>query len=220
MFNLLQVIHLSGDTATDAANIVEMLDGIGTRLPKVRAARAGLTLPRALNGGQVLWRLSFASEQDCWSCVESPAWRTSIAPVLAAERGVIVDRVEYSMDFCDVSPGRDRGGIWRCLVLAVDPRAALCDVRQLEVDLMLMPAHVTSIRNWALGRARYSDGRRRWTHVWEQEFDSIEGLEGEYMTNPIHWGVVDRWFDPECPERIVDPHLIHAAFAIDAAVIT
>ena len=39
------------------------------------------------------------------------------------------------------------------------------------------------------------------------------------MLDPIHWGLVDGWFDPECPQRIVDPFLIHAAFAIKSAVI-
>jgi hypothetical protein len=219
VFNLLQVINLGHRAPTAPAGLLGMLNDIGPRLPLVRAARAGLTLPRALNGGQLMWRLSFASEQDCWSCLESQTWCTSIAPVLSTESGANVDRVQYSMDFCDVSRGRNRNGIWRCLVLAVDPCADIRDVRQLERDLMLMPAHVASIRNWALGRARCSQGRRRWSHVWEQEFDSVEDLEGEYMANPIHWGLVDRWFDPECPERIVDPHLIHAAFAIDTAVI-
>jgi hypothetical protein len=64
-----------------------------------------------------------------------------------------------------------------------------------------------------------SSGRRSWTHVWEQEFDDVAGLEGPYMLDPIHWGLVDGWFDPECPQRIVDPFLIHAAFAIKQAVI-
>jgi hypothetical protein len=82
-----------------------------------------------------------------------------------------------------------------------------------------MPSHVSVIKNWAMGHVIASEGRRRWTHVWEQEFDSVQGLEGEYMIHPIHWGLVDGWFDPECPQRVVDPFLIHAAMPIDTAVI-
>jgi hypothetical protein len=39
------------------------------------------------------------------------------------------------------------------------------------------------------------------------------------MMHPVHWGLVDGWFDPECPQRIVDPFLIHAAFDIRQGVI-
>jgi len=78
---------------------------------------------------------------------------------------------------------------------------------------------VQSIRNWTLGAVVASGGRRRWTHVWEQEFVDVSGLEGEYMVHPVHWGLVDGWFDPECPQRIVDPMLIHAAMDISGAVI-
>ena len=29
------------------------------------------------------------------------------------------------------------------------------------------------------------------------------------MLSPYHWGLVDGWFDPECPQRVVDTHLAH-----------
>ena len=40
-------------------------------------------------------------------------------------------------------------------------------------------------------------GTSAWTHVFEQEFTDVEGLMGPYLMHPIHWAVVDRWFDPE-----------------------
>lgn len=28
--------------------------------------------------------------------------------------------------------------------------------------------------------------------------------------HPVHWGSVDRWFDPECPEVIVRERVCHS----------
>lgn len=219
MFNLLKVIDLDpGLPATEEEHLLKVLAESGESLPGVKAARASKTLPRALNGGRLMWRLVFNSEHDYKACLLSKQWRTKIAPVLAPARGVSVDSVAYQPAFWRTSLRR-RGGIWRCLVLSVEANARAEDVRQLEKDLLLMPEHVSTIRNWALGHVVSALGRRRWTHVWEQEFDDVQGLEGEYMMHPIHWGLVDGWFDPECPQRIVDPFLIHAAFAIEETVI-
>jgi hypothetical protein len=38
------------------------------------------------------------------------------------------------------------------------------------------------------------------------------------LMHPIHWAVVDRWFDPECPEVIVRDRVCHSFCALpDAA---
>jgi Stress responsive A/B Barrel Domain len=220
MFNLLQVIHFDPDQPQiRQLQLLELLAAAGRSLPGVRSARVGKTLPRSLNGGDLMWRLGFACERDYWACISSARWRAQITPALLPEQGIFADSLAYCVDYSDTTRSQAGGGIWRCLVMATDIRASAHDVRQLQADLMLMPNHVATIRNWALGHVVSAQGRRRWTHVWEQEFDSVEGLEGEYMINPIHWGVVDGWFDPECPQRIVDPFLIHAAFAVDESVI-
>jgi hypothetical protein len=220
MFNLLHVIDLGKAASADAADqMVHLLTDECASLPGVVSAKAGKTLPRALNGGHVMWRLGFLSEQDYWNCQASSPWRSKIIPALAPFEGVFIDSVAYRADQSDVSAGRSREGIWRCLVLAVDTKAPYEHVRQFEQDMLLMPKYVPSIRNWALGHVVSSQGRRRWTHVWEQEFDDITGLERDYMAHPIHWGLVDGWYDPECPQRIVDTLCIQGAFAIDEALI-
>lgn len=220
MFNMLHVIHFDSALSNDVPDqLVALLAARGESLPCVRASSVGRTLPRALNGGQLMWRVAFASEGEYWNCVSSNEWRSEIRPVLDSDRVSSVDSVAYRVDFSNAQSGRDRDGLWRCLVFSVEADASAGDVRQLERDLLLMPQHVSVIRNWALGRVVTAHGRRRWSHVWEQEFDDAQGLEGEYMTHPIHWGLVDGWFDPESPQRIVDPFLIHAAFAIREAII-
>ncbi|WP_174273945.1 hypothetical protein [Sphingomonas bacterium] len=54
--------------------------------------------------------------------------------------------------------------------------------------------------------------------MWEQEFDTADALRGPYLFDPIHWGHFDAWFDVECPEWIVDPHLIHCVAASGGAI--
>lgn len=221
MFNLLHVIDLPpGGSAGDAAQVLsaELADA-GRALQGVVNSAAGKTLPRDISGGSLMWRLAFASEQDHWAARASKQWRDGIAPLLMPERAAVLDSIAYRSGLSDSSIGRKAPGIWRCLVLSVDAGTPAHTIRQFERDTVLMPRHVSAIRNWSMGHVAAGEGRRRWTHVWEQEFDDIAGLEGEYMTHPIHWGLVDGWFDPECPQRIVDPFLIHAAFEIGDAVI-
>jgi hypothetical protein len=221
MFNLLNVIDLGPDAAPDAADrMVHLLNGEAAALPGVVSALAGRTLPRALNGGHLMWRVAFGSEEDYWACRASSRWRSQIAPALSPATGVTLDSIAYHVDVSDVSAGRSGEGIWRCLVLSVTPNAPVEHVRQFEKDLLLMPSQVSAIRNWAFGHVASSEGHRRWSCVWEQEFDDIAGLEGEYMMHPIHWGLVDSWCDLECPQHIMDAYLIHAAFPIREAVIT
>jgi hypothetical protein len=93
-----------------------------------------------------------------------------------------------------------RNGIWRTLLFSVRPDARAEHVAALERDLLRMPHYMPGIRNWQLGRI-VSDSA--WTHVWQQEFECVEDLQGEYLMHPFHWGRVDRWFDPEFPEWIV-----------------
>jgi hypothetical protein len=219
-FNLLSVIDFAPDAAKGAADrLVALLAERGPALPGVRSSAAGRTLPRALNGGEVLWRVAFASERHCWHAYASKAFQEAIMPALSPAQGAIVDWMAYDADHFDVGRSQGKTGLWRCLCIAVDDGTPAPQIRQFERDLLEMPGPVQSIRNWTLGAVVASGGRRRWTHVWEQEFVDVAGLEGEYMVHPVHWGLVDGWFDPECPQRIVDPMLIHAAMDISGAVI-
>jgi hypothetical protein len=217
MFNMLKVIDLGPATSeNDAQALCDRLTTAGTALPGIRSQVAGKTLPRAINGGQVMWRAVFATESDYWSCLASPQWRTTIDLLISP---FSIDSVIYRTGIADCSAGRQSEGIWRCLVVSVDSGTLANTIRQFEKDLLLMPTFVSAIRNWALSPIILASGHRKWTHIWEQEFDDVTGLEGGYMLHPIHWGLVDGWFDPECPQRIVDPWLIHASINISGAVI-
>ncbi|WP_321819068.1 MULTISPECIES: Dabb family protein [unclassified Burkholderia] len=92
-------------------------------------------------------------------------------------------------------------GIWRTLMLRVRPTAAEAQVRDLERELLRMPAFMPGIRNWRLNRI-VTPGM--WTHVWQQEFAHVGDLLGEYLLHPYHWGWVDRRFDAESPDWTVE----------------
>lgn len=113
-----------------------------------------------------------------------------------------------------------RNGVYRCLMLAVKPGTPKETVRQFESETLAMPHYIGTIRNWRLSRVTTASGARAWTHVWEQEYADIGGLLGPYMTNPYHWARVDRWFDPECPEWIVDTRLCHSFCTFERSVLT
>jgi hypothetical protein len=55
--------------------------------------------------------------------------------------------------------------------------------------------------------------------VFEQLFTDADGLMGPYLMHPIHWAVVDRWFDPECPDVIVRDRVCHSFCRSDTAVL-
>ncbi|MBY4766605.1 Dabb family protein [Burkholderia ambifaria] len=94
-----------------------------------------------------------------------------------------------------------RDGVWRTLMLRVRPEADEARVRDLERELLRMPAFMPGIRNWRLSRI-VTPGA--WTHVWQQEFAQVGDLLGEYLLHPYHWGWVDRRFDAESPDWTVD----------------
>jgi hypothetical protein len=98
----------------------------------------------------------------------------------------------------------------RTLLLRVRPDASTAARERFQADLAAMPDHISTIRSWRLSRVMGTGpDRERWTHAWEQEFASLDGLTGEYMTHPYHWTTVDAWFDAEVPDHIVEPELAH-----------
>jgi hypothetical protein len=74
-------------------------------------------------------------------------------------------------------------------------------------------------REAAAQRAAGERSSSGWTHVWAQEFASLDGLQTDYMVHPYHWAVVDRWFDPESPERVVAPGFAHVFCVVPRSVL-
>jgi hypothetical protein len=220
MFVMLKTIGLAPDIdEAQRCDVRADLERAGA-LPDVDGAWLTETLPRGVNDGDLLWRVRFNSESAYrdWLC--SRAVREGAAARLKTEAGITVDGVTYNSGWGDRREPEIGAGIWRALIFSVAEGTPPPVRAQFEQELMLMPRYVNAIRNWSLSRVIESEGARRWTHVWEQEFHDMAGLEGDYMLHPIHWGLVDGWFDIECPHQIVDPVLIHTVGRIDRTIMS
>ena len=126
------------------------------------------------------------------------------------------DRVAYTPLATGSRQPVVQNGIFRTLLFKVLPGAAQTSVQQLERDLLAMPEYMQGIRKWSLGRVT-SDSR--WTHVWQQEYQTVDDLMGEYLMHPYHWGYVDRYFDPDSPDWLVDPQLAHCYCPLPTSVL-
>ncbi|MEE2061984.1 MULTISPECIES: Dabb family protein [Rhodococcus] len=176
-------------------------------------AVAAPTLAGTINGGDILVHARCTDE-------DAGMLRVSVDDVLAQAPVDSVDSVEYGatppVGAAHLSGTRQTPPptIYRALLLRVDDRATPEQIARFERDLLLMPVHVTSIATWQLSHVTDAGGPTEWTHVWEQTFTDLDGLRGQYMAHPIHWGVVDRWFDPEWPENIVVDRVAHSFCAL------
>ena len=110
---------------------------------------------------------------------------------------------------------RAPGTVYRTLLLRVAPDAGADTLSRFEADLTLLPGFVSTISAWQLSRPDHTVGVSEWTHVFEQEFTDADGIMGAYLMHPIHWAVVDQWFDPECPNAIVRERVCHS-FCLDS----
>lgn len=168
------------------------------------------TLPGSHFGGDLLAHFAFDTAE------QRDAFGTALAPLLAGDS---VDGADYQGRPCGKQAPDLANGVYRVLLLSVDDAHDPETVAQFEAETRMMPHYIPAIRNWQLSRADAATGERRWTHVWEQEFAGVEGLLGPYMLHPYHWARIDRWFDPECPDHIVDARLCHSFCALEASIL-
>lgn len=169
---------------------------------------AGPTLPGSRNGGDILVHLRFANEDD---------WANSDFDAALADPAIShVNGVTYQG-----APTRGgTGSVYRTLLLRVPDDVGAETVAAFERELAMMPQYVPTITAWQLSRAEQAIGTSEWTHVFEQEFTDVDGLMGPYLMHPIHWAMVDRWFDPETTDIIVRDRVCHSFCDLPAPVLT
>jgi hypothetical protein len=117
-----------------------------------------------------------------------------------------------------------RHAVKRVLVVRVLDGTPASAVERFERELARMPEFIPAIRNWALSHVEMVAGERVagdtvWTHAWEQEYRDRESFQ-DYMDSPYHWGVIEKWFDPTFPERIVDTRLAQVFYDIDSSLLS
>jgi Stress responsive A/B Barrel Domain len=169
------------------------------------------TLPCVRNGGDILVHLRFDTE-DQWRSDETDFAATLTDPAITRVNGVCYPG-EASRN------GAQTGTVYRVLLLSVLPGTHVHIVARFEDELRLMPRYVKTITAWQLSRVDEPVGTSEWTHVFEQEFTDVGGLMGPYLMHPIHWAVVDRWFDPECPDVIIRDRVCHSFCAMPDSVL-
>jgi hypothetical protein len=214
MFASLRIITLPESREAERDALAERLHEAAAALPGVRSLWvAPVSREAVINAGHVVWRMTFETERQAELVTLDPAWVAGVAPLLA---GAQVTSVGYHVTRSHVRPAG--AGIWRALLFRVMPHGFPDEVRKLEQAMLLMPSHVPAIRNWALNTVSTVEGPKAYTHVWEQEYDTLEGLTVDYMVHSIHWGLVDAWYDAEYPNYIVDPALVQVVGRIDRTI--
>lgn len=200
MFNVVNLIDVAaGDSDRLVAALRDAASKVGAHHALVEP-----TLPGSRNGGDILMHLRFASQSE-WHSVA-----VDFADVLRDPAVGRVNGATYSGCPVDTGWSSGRGTVYRTLLVSVAPGTDDGTIARFEADLRLMPRYIHSITAWQLSRVEQTSGDSAWTHVFEQEFTYVEGLMGPYLMHPIHWAYVDRWFDPECPEVIVQDRLCHS----------
>ncbi|MBF6347494.1 Dabb family protein [Nocardia flavorosea] len=218
MYKVTCLLHLAdpGDAMTTEMTVKRLraaAEAAGVRRPLV--AR---TLPGVRNGGDLLAHFRFASKSEWLS------HRDAIGEAMTCPAVDHIDSAEYPGG--DTRAGRsgrrenaEPSTVYRTLLLRVDDAATPVEIARFEHATLQMPRHIPAIRAWQLSRVDRAAGTSQWTHVWEQEFADVDGLLGPYMNHPVHWALVDQWFDPESPHQIVKDRICHSFCAIPAPVI-
>ena len=193
-----------GDVAALCTRVRALRDD---QLALIESSRAevhlpGVVAPPGLGAGAITWEC--VTDRSARGLLGHPA-------VFEALRGSA--EVETAVTLLPLASGHLETGpplVKRTLLLRVRADASTDARDRFEADLAAMPEHIPTIRSWRLSRVTGTgNDRERWTHAWEQEYASLDGLTGEYMTNPFHWTTVDAWFDAEVPDHIVEPELAH-----------
>ena len=194
------------DPAARDAQLGELqraLSDLPSDVSELRRSQVGPHFPGSIGGGRFTWD-ALLDGDDPTALLKTPGLVQLQADVIRK-----LDVVALRPHTVEVPEPEIQNSVKRTLLLRVIPGTSAEQVAAFERDLMGMPRHIHSIRNWALSHAHPGAGSTRWTHVWEQEYADVNGLEVDYMMHPYHWGLVDGWFDPECPQRIVDTRLAH-----------
>ncbi|MBK7948382.1 MAG: Dabb family protein [Deltaproteobacteria bacterium] len=217
-------LHLpTNATDGDVTAVEETLAAAGRALPGIEGAWIAANLVADYGAGHLTWDLRFPDRATAEKARQSAAWREGVAPVLTRHCSSWTALGLETVGAGIARPGL-KEGIKRTALFRALPGVARSKLDRWERDLLEMPAHVTSIVNWRLSRAiplAWSNSNvPAWTHVWEQEYEKLEGLSVDYMVHPHHWAHVDRWFDPESGDQIIDTALCHAYSPMAGAVIS
>ncbi|MBY0509540.1 MAG: Dabb family protein [Rhodospirillaceae bacterium] len=216
MYKLTHLITLKPEA--DRAAFAVFLNAAVQGSPQVTRALLRPTLPGVYNGGDFIWHLQFKNAAAYRAFLTKPHWKAA-RKLLKTKNVANVESAAYEGGKTGAKRKDLKNGVYRVLFLSVKKGTPEKTIRRFDTEMQAMPDYISSIQNWQLSRVAKATGKRKWTHVWEQEYADIGGLHGPYMMHPYHWGHIDRWFNPECADWIVDTYLCHTFCALETAVI-
>jgi len=219
MFEVLKLIELVPELSTgDREGFRRALQAATTALPGVQRPLLEPVSPGGFNAGDFIWRVAFPDEPSARRALASTSWQAVEASLLGDRARIQrLEQVAFQNGTRGgVSPQR---GVYRVALFCANRAPSAERLARFAAETQAMPRYIRSIRSWQLAATCEAAGSRPWTHVWEQEYEDSTGLTGSYMMHPYHWAHVDRWFDPEWPEWLVDPTLCHAFCEVTAPVI-
>lgn len=202
MYVLITTIRLADES--QVPSVLEALEAATAALSAISSHILQRAINMRANDPQIIWRTCYKSEDDYRNTMIHPVWKEQVLPHLSSATGNEVERVFYRRTVYGAPNPDITGGIWRALIVCAREGTEKSARDRFEAEIQMMPDYVSTIRNWGMNRVLWSSGGRRWSYVWEQDYDDVEGLLGEYMKHPIHMGLIDRWFDPEHPDHIFD----------------
>ena len=202
MYSLIALIHLDGDAATVSDALAQ------------QGAIVAPVLEGNFNGGDLSAIWTFAD------VASHAAALPAIEHILNGADVARSDTAFFKNGQSNVSEPGLTSGVHRTLFLCADHNATEARLGQFETEMVQMARHIPAIRNWRFSRVLAATGELPWTHVWEQEYADIGGLMGPYMLHPYHWAFIDRWFDLECPDWLVNLRLCHSFALYGKAVLS
>ena len=212
MFKLTQLIDFAA--GADRAPALAALADAGKAKQVVQAACLP-THEGVYNGGHLIWHVQFADEPSWRQWTREQKGRLGELP------GVIhIEHAAYQAGPLRITRPGLANGVYRVALFCAKHNVTPERVAQYDRETMEMGHYIKKIRNWQCSRVLEASGNRPWTHVWEQEYDDISGLQGAYMLHPHHWAHIDRWYDPECTDWLIDPYLCHTYADLPASVMT
>lgn len=210
MFKLTKLVTLRPDTsAAERKGVVDALRAAGKSDGRIQRAMLGPTMKGSFHGGDYIWHLQFAHEEDYRATVRRRSWRDTVDRLLESEPVSHVDGAAYRPGAGSVPDPGMKNGVYRTLLVTMRPGTPVGKIKQFEREMCEMPHYISAIRNWSFSEVTEACGTRAWTHVWEQDFHDVGALLGPYMMHPHHWAFIDRWYDHECPDWVVDTHICH-----------
>jgi len=205
--------------AGDVDQLIEALRGSVGEIGAL-AVEVAPAIPFSRPVGDLMVLAAFAEESALENARRSP-YATKVLQPLLDQLVARTETTRYHQGPVRIREPELTEGVQRTLLVRVDPATDPGRVAAFERDIADMHRYIDAIRNSSLSRVDEVVNPRGpvWTHVWEQEFATLDGLTGPYMAHAYHWAYVDTWFDPQAPNRIVDRPLVHSACGLRASIL-